>query len=141
MHIPDTTDIMGIRIDGGEQPGLFRFVAVTPVQIESPWIGIDFDRDTSFGSELYQMIEVQFTLVAPKEKPSGWVADRGGVWALDGGSNQRHHRLHSLFTSGVNACNYPLTTRHNTDLITAIAGVRIIILNTIEDFVILHFIY
>src|SRR5690625_2791325 len=67
MHIPDMTDIMGIRIDGGEQPGLSRFVAVTPVQIESSWIGIDFDRDTSFGSELYQMIEVQFTLVAPKE--------------------------------------------------------------------------
>src|SRR5690625_7707828 len=63
MHIPDTTDIMGIRIDGGEQPGLFRFVAVTPVHIESTWIVFDFAIVTAFGCDLYQSMDVQITLM------------------------------------------------------------------------------
>src|SRR5690625_5847808 len=73
MHIPDTTDIMGIRIDGGEQPGLFRFVAVTPVQIESPWIGMNSIGTPRSAANSIQLFKASLLSSRRRScRPVGW---------------------------------------------------------------------
>src|SRR4029453_4913885 len=108
---------MGVRIDAHPTSKLHGAAMPAPIEVEAPWIGVDFDRDSMGRARGEDLLDVQIVTRPTQQLASGHVAENGRIGVGDGAKDTCGLRLTIETKSAVHAGD------HKVEAIEHIVGV------------------
>src|SRR4051812_38414368 len=80
MHVIEFADRVRIRIDAENAPILERLFVQPPIEVKSPWMGINLNRNAMFCADLQDPFYVDVVTRASLKLAPGHMAENCGVW-------------------------------------------------------------
>ena len=82
---------MGVGVDRAENSEIAGFVPPAPIEVEPPWVGVEFDPSASGGGGLKDFRDVEGVGFPFEEEAAGSVAEAGDVFVLHGANDAIGH--------------------------------------------------
>ena len=91
IEVAKVRSFMGVGVDRAENSEIAGFVPPAPIEVESPWVGVEFDPSASSGGGLEDFRDIEGVGFPFEEEAASSVAEAGDVFVLHGANDAIGH--------------------------------------------------